>query len=463
MKRLFAIIMMVLFSFLFLRGHSNVLNVSYIKTSGHPESHISYGLISAQKMREKITRHDGFTLIDCRPPEEYKAGHIPGAVNVSIDSYGFGPGTRVEAELEEIIRNQSRDMDFVLIDSSSGEEYMPQSKLAELLSRLPQNRNEEVIFYCRRPDCTRSPLAARWAVTLGYKKVLRFKGGWQEWQEIHQSIKFEENMESKKRGQLFVIGTGPAGPLMSTVQALETMKKMDFIAASNEHAELFKDYIKNKTILFDPWKGLFDYKGKNLHRLAKEEMGKFRIERFRIREKRIDEIKRLLEKGKDVGLLDNGNPCLFGPSQMYSEQFDSQDVVIIPGMSSDAAAMAVLGKSVIPAFDARMVVQSSPMLMLGPGMQDLQILKDLSKYQPNLVLYMALGNPERLFSVLGKIFPEDMPCAVIFWAGYPEKQKVVRGTIADMGDKLMDEKEKYMGLLFIGDFLEGKPYESALR
>ena len=463
MKKNFEICAVIFLSFLIMGSYSHVLNASCAQTIELPEARISYGLISAQKLCEKITSNNGFTLIDCRPPEEYKAGHIPGALNVSIDSYVFGSGTKVKEELEEIIRNQGRAMDFVLIDSSSGEEYMPQSKLAELLSRLPQNRNEEVIFYCRRPDCTRSPLAARWAVILGYKKVFRFQGGWQEWQEIRQSIKFGENMESKKRGQLFVIGTGPAGPLMSTVQALETIKKMDFIAASNEHAELFKDYIKNKTILFDPWKGLFDYKGKNLHRLTKEEMGKFRTDRFRIREKRIDEIKRLLEKGKDVGLLDNGNPCLFGPSQMYSEQFDSQDVVIVPGMSSDAAAMAVLGKSVIPAFDARMVVQSSPMLMLGPGMQDLQILKDLSKYQSNLVLYMALGNPERLFSVLGKIFPEDMPCAVIFWAGYPEKQKVIRGTIADMGDKLMDEKEKYMGLLFIGDFLEGKPYESALR
>jgi precorrin-4 methylase len=192
-------------------------------------------------------------------------------------------------------------------------------------------------------------------------------------------------------------------------------------------------------------------------------MGKFRAERFYLRDKRVDEIKKLLDQGIDVGLLDNGNPCLFGPSQMFSEQFDPQDVVIIPGMSSDAAAMAVLGKSLIPAFDARMVVQSSPMLMLGPGMRDFQILKDLSKYQPNLVLYMALGNPERLFSVLGEIFPEDRPCAVVFWAGYSEKQKVVRGTIADMGDKLMNEKERYMGLLFIGDFLEGKPYESALK
>jgi len=27
----------------------------------------------------------------------------------------------------------------------------------------------------------------------------------------------------------------------------------------------------------------------------------------------------------------------------------------------------------------------------------------------------------------------------------------------------MNEKERYMGLLFIGDFLDGKPYESALK
>ena len=34
---------------------------------------------------------------------------------------------------------------------------------------------------------------------------------------------------------------------------------------------------------------------------------------------------------------------------------------------------------------------------------------------------------------------------------------------ADMSDKLSKNKEKFMGLLLVGRFLEGKPYEAAMK
>ncbi|GAH83473.1 unnamed protein product, partial [marine sediment metagenome] len=71
--------------------------------------------------------------------------------------------------------------------------------------------------------------------------------------------------------------------------------------------------------------------------------------------------------------------------------------------------------------------------------------------------------PKKLFNFLEKVLPSDMPCAVVYWAGYPDLQRIVRGTVADMGDKLLKEKEKFMGLLLIGRFLEGKPYEAAQK
>jgi len=266
-----------------------------------------------------------------------------------------------------------------------------------------------------------------------------------------------------ERGRLYVIGTGPAGPQMTTLQALETLKRTDVVIASGEHSLLFKDYIRNKPALFDPWEGLFDYKGKSFLELNPAERLEFVRERNLKIEDRVRQIKSHLENGKDVGLLDSGNPCLFAPCHWYVEQFDPEDVVIIPGMGSDAAAMAALGKSVIPAYNSRFVIQTSPFYLTGPMMEDVQLLKNLVQYDPTIVLNSALENPEKLFSKLIQVLPLDMPCAVVYWAGYPYKQKIVLGTVADMGPKLAKEEEKYMGLLFIGRFLKGKPYEGALR
>ncbi|MCI5118100.1 MAG: tetrapyrrole methylase [Candidatus Electrothrix sp. LOE1_4_5] len=271
------------------------------------------------------------------------------------------------------------------------------------------------------------------------------------------------------KGRFYIIGTGPSGPQMATLQALETIKQMDAIIAPAGHAERFADYIVEKPVLFDPWQGFWEYKGRPQDALSEKERKAFNKERFRLRDERINKIKELLAEGKDVGLLDSGNPSLFGPSHWYIEHFAPEDLVIIPGMGCDAAAMAVLGKSIIPAYDTRFVMQTAPFFLTDSFFQTeknkdaMQVLKDLADYPVSMVLYMALKKPIELFAQLKKIYPADMPCAVVYWAGYPDKQRVVRGTVADMGQKLAQDKEKFMGLLFIGRFLEGKPYEAAMK
>ncbi len=265
------------------------------------------------------------------------------------------------------------------------------------------------------------------------------------------------------RGHFYVIGIGPSDPQMATLQALNTIKQMDAIIAPEQHLKLFAEYIGDKPVLFDPWKCLWDYKGKDYKQLTKEEYAEFKVERFKVRDERVEQIRKLISEGKNVGLLDSGNPNLFGPSHWYAEYFDEQDLVIIPGMGCDAAAMAALGKSIIPAYKTRFVMQTAPMFLMNHDLQDIQILKDLSKYPVSMVQYMALGNPEKLFSSLKEMYKPETPCAVVFWAGYPDRQRVIRGTVGDMANKLSDEKEKFMGLLFVGDFLEGKPYQGAMK
>ena len=143
----------------------------------------AYKTLSAEELLEKIKLGTGknFVLIDCRPEDEYRAGHIPGALNVSMDSLSFGKDTVLKSSMEQILKEAGRIIDFILIDSTSGKEYIPQSKLEELLRPLPENRFQEIILYCRKPECTRSPMAIRWTLTLGYKNVWRYEGGWKEW------------------------------------------------------------------------------------------------------------------------------------------------------------------------------------------------------------------------------------------------------------------------------------------
>jgi precorrin-4 methylase len=265
------------------------------------------------------------------------------------------------------------------------------------------------------------------------------------------------------RGHLYVIGMGPAGPGTATLQALDTLKQMDVIVAPQKQIHLFAEYVGQKPVLFDPWTNIWDYKGKSMWELDDTELAAFKKERFRIRSERVAKIEDLLAKGKDVGLMEYGNPCLYGPNHWYSEQFDLEDIVVIPGMGCDAAAMAALKKSTIPAYDTHFVIQTSPFSLMRWGGKEQGILKDLGKYPSTMIFYMALWKQEALFKALNSALSPDTPCAVVFWAGYPGKERVLRGTVADMSVKLSKDKEKFMGLLFVGRFLEGKPYDAAMK
>lgn len=269
--------------------------------------------------------------------------------------------------------------------------------------------------------------------------------------------------KERGRGRLYVISTGPAGPRTSTLQALEALECVQVLAAPEQQVGLFSDYIAGKPVLFDPWKGLFDFKGKRIWDLSEAERKCFQEERFRLRDERVGLIREVLAAGKDFGLLDTGNPCLFGPGHWYKEPFDPDEVVIIPGMGCDAAAMAALGQSTIPAHDARYLVQTSPYSLTVDGRLDRAALEDIARHACTLVLYMALRDTERVFEALTQIMPGDMPCAVVYWAGYPERQRVVRGRLDSMPADLSEEEEDFMGLLFLGRFLEGKPYEASLK
>jgi rhodanese-related sulfurtransferase len=139
--------------------------------------------VSCEELMARIQSGRQVIIVDCRPAEEYEAGHVPGAVNVSMDSYGFERETVLKRAIEDVYEQAGRRMALVLIDAESKEEYMPISKMEELSRCLPENRSTEIVFYCRRPACTRSPMAAGWAEALGYRNVLRYEGGWEEWSE----------------------------------------------------------------------------------------------------------------------------------------------------------------------------------------------------------------------------------------------------------------------------------------
>jgi len=263
-----------------------------------------------------------------------------------------------------------------------------------------------------------------------------------------------------QRGKLYVIGIGPAGPQTATLQALETIERMDALLTRPRHLKPFAKYIGKTPVWFDHLAGLWDYKGKFFTQLGPKDLTAFKAERQLLTKERLARIEAFLAKGKNVGMLESGNACVFSSSHWYAERMDPKDVVFIAGMGSDAAAMAALGASTIPAHDARFLLQSAP-FVITDQFRDFQVFEKLAPYRPTMVFYMALKKPKPFFAALGKAFGPETPCAAVYWAGWPGKQRVVRSNLAGMPAILAKEPERYMGILLVGDFLKPTPYLSS--
>jgi precorrin-4 methylase len=264
-------------------------------------------------------------------------------------------------------------------------------------------------------------------------------------------------------GTFYVVGTGPAGPELATVRALEVIQGEDFILCSDGMKKRFQAQLKGKPILADPWKGMFDYKGKRwdeLPKLSPEDKRAFLKERLRIREDLVRQIKEKLAQGKTVALLDSGDPCVFGPSHWFIEGFEPQQVEIIPGVGAFSASMAALKKSSIPAYDTQFVMQTSPHFLTANGKE---LFDKLNKNPATLVFYMGIKELNRLVPMLKKAYSGDLPIAVVYYAGYPDKEKVVKGNLDTILNKITAEKEQFMGMIIVGRCLEGKPYRGRLE
>ena len=96
--------------------------------------------LTAEQVIEIILSKSDLIVIDSRKKEEYIKGHIEGAVNML--------NTRMtKAGLDKIVPDKSTT----------------------------------ILFYCNGDRCLRSSDAVEKALSLGYKNIYWFRGGWKEW------------------------------------------------------------------------------------------------------------------------------------------------------------------------------------------------------------------------------------------------------------------------------------------
>ncbi len=251
-------------------------------------------------------------------------------------------------------------------------------------------------------------------------------------------------------GKLYVVGMGPAGPDLTAPRALDIVKKADLYLCSPRMPDRFKRfglYIDPEKVAFDPWdRVMSNNKGNNKISLEERETR---------RKEQIAEIQafimKKLQEGKTIAMMDGGDPCVYGPSLHHLlNGFDPDLFEVVPGMGAFNAAAAALKTTVTPD-NIRFVALTSPESLFGDSEKNGDdILKDLSKYETTMVLYMSLSAMSKVADRFRKYYKPDLPIAIVYYAGYPDKEKVLRSSLGKIEEDMKDMDEKWLGLVVLG-------------
>jgi len=251
-----------------------------------------------------------------------------------------------------------------------------------------------------------------------------------------------------KEGRLYVLGMGPSEPDLTAPRALLIVEKADIILCSSHMQERFRKYIDPQKVAFSPWEGIH---GEEAAKLRKRNYGEWISKVEKQRKKVQDFVLQHINNGKTIVMLDGGDPCVYGPSLFWLlKGFDDRYLEVVPGMSSFNAASAAL-KRPMTGENTRFVMLTAPCSLFGRSNEKNDgILKDLSKYDVTMIFYMALSTMDELVEKFNKYYPPDLPMAIVYFAGYSEKERVLRSTLGTILEELKKIDEKRVGLLIIG-------------
>jgi precorrin-4/cobalt-precorrin-4 C11-methyltransferase len=223
--------------------------------------------------------------------------------------------------------------------------------------------------------------------------------------------------------KVWFVGAGPGDPELITVRGLALLKKADVLiyAGSLINPELIAQ--SNAVIKLDSWG------------MTREEI--------------IAAMEDAARSGKTVVRLHSGDPSLYGAIVEQIEELERLDILveIVPGVSSLFAASAALGSQLTLRGVSESLIVTRP---AGKTLQHDQI-RELSALGVTMAVFLGI---EKLDEITRKLAcPKDTPAAVVYHASWPD-QKIVRGTVNDIAEKVRNEGIDHTALLIIGGVVD---------
>lgn len=175
----------------------------------------------------------------------------------------------------------------------------------------------------------------------------------------------------------------------------------------------------------------------------------------------IEIIKAAAEENKNVARVHTGDPSIYGAIKEQIDLLKQNNInyEIIPGVSSFLAAAAALSAEyTLPDVSQTVILSRQSGRTAVPEKEKLELL---AAHQASMAVFLSVQMIEEVVDNLLKGYSLTTPAAVVAKASWPD-QKIIRGTLADIAQKVKKADIKKTALVLVGDFLDSDYRKSKL-
>jgi precorrin-4/cobalt-precorrin-4 C11-methyltransferase len=232
------------------------------------------------------------------------------------------------------------------------------------------------------------------------------------------------------------IGAGPGDPELITLKGKTNLEKADVIiyAGSLLNPEILK-YAK-------PDAKLHNSAGMNLKEVLKV---------------MVDAVK----EGKLVARVHDGDPSFFGAITEQMDFLEKEKIAyeVIPGVSCLQGGAASLKRELTLPNVSQSVIITRPEGRT--PVPESERIRELAKHGTTMVIFLGIQHVDKVIKeIIEGGRPKDTPVAVVYKATWKE-EKIVRGTLGDIVEKVRDAGIAKTALIFVGEVLKPKSYDES--